>query len=80
MTDGTTEGIGATAVTRTYRDGGREVSALRDVTLSIPAVIANPFEQGACQPARFRMKLVDCALTAPGERPRGDMDAVFHRD
>ena len=37
MTDGTTEGIGATAVSRTYRDGGREVSALRDVTLSIPA-------------------------------------------
>jgi len=37
MSRGVTEGIGATALTRTYRDGGREVSALCDVTLSIPA-------------------------------------------
>ena len=30
------EGLGATAVTRTYRDGDREVTALHEVTLSMP--------------------------------------------
>lgn len=36
MSAGEVEGIGASAVTRTYRDGGREVSAVREVSLSIP--------------------------------------------
>jgi len=37
MSGGTGEGLGATGVNRTYRDGDRELTALRDVTLSIPA-------------------------------------------
>ena len=37
MSGGVGEGIGAVDLTRTYREGGREVAALRDVTLSIPA-------------------------------------------
>ena len=37
MSERAAEGIGASALTRTYREGGRDVAALRDVTLSIPA-------------------------------------------